>query len=567
MGRIRLFIDKLRFRIGVVTLATRVTAGVSLILVVVMGLFTYYDTVTRTKYHLDKQEERAFEISDTVMRSIEYPMLDGEMEAVQAILERLYTLKDVAAVTLCDTAGIIKHSGLPRDIGTADNSEITQKALRTSSLVKGLEMLGEEKILHHAMPIPNEKNCYKCHGDAVETLGILNVGIHWTAIEERITAIRNREISLAMVSLIVVGFFLALFLSKYVTRPISILTRLADELSRGEPGFEFGRMLKCWEVEKCNRTECPAYGNPDIMCWYVDGTLCKVEPSGRFPGKLDMCRKCMVYRAHVGDEMVQLADSFKHMVYRQNISEKEIKKLEKRTQLIQAAKMSTLGEVSSGVAHELNQPLNVIGVDADFIRKMIKRGNKIDDEELMTVVEEIKAQVRRASAIITHLRDFARVSISTEKVSVNKPIRDVFMILGQQLKLREIEVQLDLDDNIPLIMADNNKLEQVFINLVVNARDAIEEKGESGGKVSVRSFFARGKVRVSVSDTGSGIPDDIIDKIFEPFFTTKEVGKGTGLGMSISYGIIKDYGGTIKVKSKVGFGTSFEVKFPASSDT
>ncbi len=567
MGQIHSFIDKIRFRIGIVTMATRVTAGVSLILIVVMGVFTYYDTVTRVRYHFDRQEERAFEISDTVMRSIEYPMLDGEMEAVQAILEKLYTLKDVAVVTLCDTAGIIKHSGLPGDIGKVDNSEITENALRTSSLVKGLEMLGEEKILHHAMPIPNEKNCYKCHGDAVETLGILNVGIYWTAIEERITAIRNREISLAMVSLIVVGFFLVLFLSKYVTRPISLLTRLADELSRGEPGFEFGRMLKCWEVEKCNRTECPAYGNPDIMCWYVDGTLCKVEPSGRFPEKLDMCRKCMVYKAHVGDEMVQLADSFKHMVYRQNISEKEIKKLEKRTQLIQAAKMSTLGEVSSGVAHELNQPLNVIGVDADFIKKMIKRGNKIDDEELMTVVEEIKSQVRRASTIITHLRDFARVSIGTEKVSVNKPIRNVFMILGQQLKLREIEVQLDLDDNIPFIMADNNKLEQVFINLVVNARDAVEEKGQPGGKVSVKSFFAAGKVRVSVSDTGNGIPDDIIDKIFEPFFTTKEVGKGTGLGMSISYGIIKDYGGTINVKTKVGLGTSFELKFPAILDT
>ncbi|MBU4388403.1 MAG: hypothetical protein KKB23_02545 [Proteobacteria bacterium] len=567
MGRIRLFIDNLRFRIGVVTLATKVTAGVSLILIVVMGVFTYYDTVTRVRYHLDKQEERAFEISDTVMRSIEYPMLDGEMAAVQAILEKLYTLKDVAVVTLCDTTGVIKHSGLPDDIGKADNSEITKESLRTSSLVKGLEMLGEEKILHHAMPIPNEKNCYKCHGDKMKTLGILNVGIHWTAIEERITAIRNREIILAMVSLVVVGFFLALFLTKYVTRPISILTRLADELSRGEPGFEFGRMLKCWEVEKCNRTECPAYGNPDIMCWYMDGTLCKVEPSGRFPEKLDMCRKCMVYRAHVGGEMVQLADSFKHMVYRQNISEKEIEKLEKRTQLIQAAKMSTLGEVSSGVAHELNQPLNVIGVDADFIMKMIKRGNKIEDEELMTVVEEIKAQVRRASAIITHLRDFARVSIGTEKVSVNKPIRNVFMILGQQLKLREIEVQLNLDDNIPFIMADNNKLEQVFINLVVNARDAIEEKGKSGGKVSVRSFFEKGQVKVSISDTGTGIPEDIIDKIFEPFFTTKEVGKGTGLGMSISYGIIKDYGGTIKVKSKVGLGTSFELKFPASLDT
>jgi len=528
-----------------------------------MGVFTYYDTVTRTRFHLDKQEERAFEISDTVMRSIEYPMLDGEMEDVQAILEKLYTLKDVAVVNLCDIMGVIKHSGLPVNIGKIDNSEITRRALNTSSLVKGLEMLGEKKVFHHAMPIPNEKTCYKCHGSEPEILGVLTVGIDWTAIEERITAIRNREITLAMVSLIVVGFFLTLFLSKYITSPLSILTRLADEISRGMPGFEFGRMLQCWEVENCNKTTCPAYGNTDIMCWYVDGTLCKVEPSGKFPEKLDMCRDCRVYKAHVGDEMIQLADSFKHMVYRLNISEKEIKKLEKRTQLVQAAKMSTLGEVSSGIAHELNQPLNVIGVDADFIRKTINRGKNIGNEELKVVADEIRTQVDRASAIINHLRDFVRVGIKTEKVWVNKPIKNVFMILGQQLKLREIEVQLDLDDDIPPIMADNNKVEQIFINLIINARDAIEEKGEPGGKVRIRSFLDGGKVTVIISDTGKGIPENIIDKIFEPFFTTKEVGKGTGLGMSISYGIIKDYGGTIKVSSKVGEGTSFELKFPA----
>ncbi|MFH1672597.1 MAG: ATP-binding protein [Pseudomonadota bacterium] len=562
MGRFSLFLDELRARLGVVSLSAKVISGVSLILIIVMGFFTYHDTVTRVRFHFNMQEERALEISDTVMRSIEYPMLDGEMESVQAILESLYTLKDVAVVNLCDIKGIIRHSGSTVNIGKVDDSEITKRALDTSSLVKGLGMLGKEKIFHHAMPIPNEKTCYKCHGSETEILGVLTVGIHWTAIEDRIAAIRNREISLAVVSVMVVGFFLTLFLSKYITSPLSILTRLADEISRGMPGFEFGRMLKCWEVEKCNQTTCPAYGNTDIMCWYVDGTLCKVEPSGKFPEKLDMCRDCRVYKAHVGDEMIQLADSFKHMVYRLNVSEKEIKKLEKRTQLVQAAKMSTLGEVSSGIAHELNQPLNVIGVDADFIKKTIKKGKKIENEELKIVADEIRDQVDRASAIINHLRDFVRVSIKTEKVWVNKPIRNVFMIMGQQLKLREIEVQLDLDDNIPPIMADNNKLEQVFINLVINARDAIEEKGKPGGKVRIRSFLDNGKVTVVISDTGKGIPEDIIDKIFEPFFTTKEVGKGTGLGMSISYGIIKDYGGTVKASSKVGEGTSFELKFP-----
>jgi signal transduction histidine kinase len=522
--------------------------------------------VTRVKFHLKQQEERAYEISDTLMRSIEYPMLDGEMEDVQAILERLNRLKDVTVVDLCDTAGNIRYSGLPANIGRVDDSEITKKALVTSSLIKTVEALGEEKILRHAMPIHNEKICYKCHGSEKEILGILTVGISWTPIEERIAALRNREISLAMISTVVVAFFLTLFLSKYVTRPLLTLSRLADEISRGKPGFEFGRTLKCWEVQECDKTDCPAYGKPDIMCWYVDGTHCKVQPSGKFPEKLDMCRECNVYKGHVGDEMVRLADSFKHMLYRLNISEREIKQLEKRTRLIQASKMSTLGEVASGIGHELNQPLNVIKIDADFLMKMIKRGKQIEVGELKTVVEEIGTQVDRASAIINHLRDFSRVSIRTFRVDVNKPIRDVFMILGQQLKIREIEVQLDLDDNLPPIMADSNKLEQVFLNLVINARDAIEDKGKGGGKVRIRSFLDNQHVTVTVSDTGKGIPEDIIDKIFEPFFTTKEVGMGTGLGLSISYGIIKDYGGTIEVTSEVGVHTTFELKFPASSD-
>ena len=220
MDRITRFLDKSRLRPWVASLRGRVILGVSLILIAVMGLFTYHDMVTRTTFHFGNQEERAYEISDTVMRSIEYPMLDGEMEAVQAILEKLNRLKDVTVVDLCDTTGTIRYSGLPDNVGKVDNSEVTKKALQTSSLLKGLEMEGDEKILRHAMPIPNEKTCYKCHGAEKKILGVLTVGISWSPIEERIAALRNREITLGIVSVMVVGFFLTLFLSKYITRPL-----------------------------------------------------------------------------------------------------------------------------------------------------------------------------------------------------------------------------------------------------------------------------------------------------------------------------------------------------------
>jgi signal transduction histidine kinase len=544
----------------------KVIIGMSVTLIVVIGLLTYYDMVMRIKYHLGKQEERAYEISDTVLRSIEYPMLDGDMEAVQAILESLIKLKDVKIVNLCDLAGTIKYSGSPAQVKKLDDSQATEEASDTGSLVKNLEVQGGEKILLHAMPIPNEKTCYKCHGKGNEILGVLTVGIAWGPVEKRVAEVRNREIVWGLASLGIVGLFLSIFVSRFVTRPLARLARLADEISRGKTEVDFGRKVKCWEVEKCTKTDCPAYGNTATMCWYQDGTLCFGQPSGSFPEKLDECRKCKVYKTYVGDEIVQLGDSFKHMVSKLDISEKEIRKLEQRTQLVQASKMSTLGEMASGVAHELNQPLSVIRMGATFLSKMIDKGKKIKDEELKTVTEEVVGQVDRAAAIINHLRDFARVGIETTELDVNVPIRNIFGILGQQFKVRDIAIELDLDDNLPHIMADSNKLEQVLLNLVVNARHAIEEKDKPGGKVAIKSFSDRGRVAISVSDTGNGIPEHVLDKIFEPFFTTKEVGTGTGLGLSISYGIVKDYGGTIDVKTELGIGTTFLLKFPPSSD-
>ena len=683
MGRITRFVEKLGFGLRVARLRVRVILGVSLILILVMGLFTYYDMVTRTEFHFKRQEARAYEIADTVMRSIEYPMLDGEMMDVQAILERLNTLKDVTVINLSDATGTVKHSGLRANIGGGDNLRVSKEALRTSSLVKGLEISGEEKVLYHAMPISNEEACHKCHAARHKILGVLTVGINWTPTEHRIEMLRNREITLAVISLSVVGFFLTLFLSKYITRPLSTLTRLADEISRGKPGFEFGRTFKCWEVEKCDKKDCPAHGNTDVMCWYVDGTLCHAQPSGKFPEKLDDCRKCPVFKGHVGDEMVQLADSFKHMVYRLEGSKKELRQSEekyrllfdndpnpifildrktlkildanqraeshygyskeellklsfmdlgyeedaqeimsgfkgvaddrsivfskkqhrrkdgglfytnihvcvarymgknaliatttdvtesvqKEAQLIQASKLATLGEMAAGIAHELNQPLNVMKIGSDFLKEKVTEGKEIGDEELSTVTQEISNQVDRASGIINHMREFARQSdIRAVEVDINKPIEDVFKILGAQLRLRQIELELDLDKNLPPIMADSNRLEQVFINLVINARSAMEDKLAPPTKLlKIKSFADNGDVVVTVSDTGIGIPQDIIQRIFEPFFTTKEVGQGTGLGLSISYGIVEAYGGTITVQSEVGTGTTFELRFPAAS--
>jgi len=185
------------------------------------------------------------------------------------------------------------------------------------------------------------------------------------------------------------------------------------------------------------------------------------------------------------------------------------------------------------------------------------------------MAEEIGSHVDRASKVIRHMREFARQSdLTRTELDINEPIKDVFKVLGQQLRVHQISVELDLDPYLPYIMADHNRLEQVFINLVTNAMYAMDDKGLRWGNkkwerlLKIRSFSNDDNVVVTVSDTGKGIPKEIIDKIFEPFFTTRKVGQGTGLGMSISYRIISDYGGTIEIESEVDKGTTFTLKFP-----
>ncbi|MGO9118274.1 MAG: ATP-binding protein [Desulfomonilaceae bacterium] len=247
-------------------------------------------------------------------------------------------------------------------------------------------------------------------------------------------------------------------------------------------------------------------------------------------------------------------------------------KLEKHAMLIQAGKMATVGQMATGVAHELNQPLNVLRLGCDYLVKKTKSGQTLSLENLVEVTAEFKSSIERASRIINHLREFGRKSDETMmSMDINVPIQSVFSLLGTQLSARDIRCDLDLAENLPSIFGDANRLEQVFINLVLNARDAIlgKEKDlhaedETKPKIiRIASFLDDQHVIVTVSDTGPGVPDALRLKVFEPFFTTKESGEGTGLGLSISYGIIKEHRGTIEVQTAQEGGALFRVTFPA----
>jgi two-component system, NtrC family, sensor kinase len=226
--------------------------------------------------------------------------------------------------------------------------------------------------------------------------------------------------------------------------------------------------------------------------------------------------------------------------------------LERR--LVQADKLSSIGLLAAGVAHEVNTPLAVISTYAQMLTKQVA-----GDEQQSRMLDKIAKQTFRASEIVNSLLNFSRTS-TTElaAVNLNKLIQETLSLIEHQLKSAEIKVQLGLENTLPPVTGNAGKLQQVFLNLFINARDAMQP----GGVLAITSNYDESGVQVEVSDTGHGIAPEHLNRIYDPFFTTKSARKGTGLGLSVTYGIIQEHSGTIEVFSRPGGGTRFRLELP-----
>jgi two-component system NtrC family sensor kinase len=226
--------------------------------------------------------------------------------------------------------------------------------------------------------------------------------------------------------------------------------------------------------------------------------------------------------------------------------------LERR--LVQADKLSSIGLLAAGVAHEVNTPLAVISTYAQMLTKQVA-----DDEPKARLLEKIAKQTFRASEIVNSLLNFSRNSPAEfTEVDLNHVLDETVSLVRHQLDNARVSVTLDLEPDLPVISGNTGKLQQVFLNLVLNARDAMDK----GGRLTVRTWSDGSCARVDLSDTGHGISTDHLPRIYDPFFTTKVSRKGTGLGLSVTYGIVQEHQGSIEVRSEAGAGTLFHLEFP-----
>jgi len=233
----------------------------------------------------------------------------------------------------------------------------------------------------------------------------------------------------------------------------------------------------------------------------------------------------------------------------------------RQEQLLQSRKMAAVGTLTSGIAHELNNPLNNISLT---VETLLDDYEETDHERKKKLLTDIFTQVQRAAATVRNLLDFTRVDqpvVTT--VSIPEVIEVTVKLVGNELSLSSVTAELDVPPDLPPVSGNPRNLQQVFLNLILNAMQAMP----NGGNLTIRATSVDGFIRVAISDTGIGIPADNLEKIFEPFFTTKEAGDGTGLGLSVSYSIIEKHGGRIEVESRVNEGTTFAVFLPMRAES
>jgi signal transduction histidine kinase len=364
----------------------------------------------------------------------------------------------------------------------------------------------------------------------LETIGWIELGLSVERVNRDIAQATRAAILLALL-VIITTIAMIIFIVNAITRPVTELVDATDLISRGD-----------------------------------------------FSTKVEIEQR---------DEIGHLASTFNQMIdslklsrdeieqYNRTLEEKIIERTQQledaQAQLVQSEKLSAIGQLAAGVAHELNNPLGGILGYAQFTLEKLRKNvpEKTQAKEIQSYiryVSDIEVQARRCKTIVQNLLRFSRSSrtVEFEDLDVNRTIEETVTFVEHQLRISQMELDIQLTPDLPIIRGNAGQLQQVFTNLLINAMHA----SQPGAHIRIQSRYSPplgefgGTVEIAVSDSGHGIAEENLKKIFEPFFTTKEIGKGTGLGLSVSYGIVKEHGGEISVESEVGKGTTFTIVLP-----
>jgi len=520
---------------------------VSLVIVASMLIISGYLIRRQDDIYRNELEKRARLLVDNLAYNAEYGVILEAADELDILIGGVMRADDIVYVIITNAAGEVLcqrgDTGLATIVAVQpeekhrmpENSEcqwkhytaeVGNEYIELAHPVETIRQSISREQLGTVLGIPAEGESLR-----TEVIGQVRVGLSLSNFNMEKTKSQTAAILLTLLVVISAIIIMTAFI-RIITRPIESLVAITDQISKG-----------------------------------------------------DLSKTVNITR---NDEIGLLAESFNRMieslnksqdeieVYNRTLEEKIIERTreleEAQAQLIQSEKMAAIGQLSAGVAHELNNPLGGILGYAQFTLEKIQSKDPEeltarDIESFKRYLRDIESQSRRCKAIVQNLLKFSRSSsqsIDFSDIDVNGVVEDTLTFVEHQLMMNQITLEKKLDPDLPRISGNAGLLQQVFTNIIINAMHASEP--DSRLEISTRYSQPLGEfhgvVEIIFSDQGSGISEENLKKIFEPFFTTKEVGRGTGLGLAVSYGIIKEHGGEIKVNSKAGSGSVFTIIIP-----
>ena len=522
-------------------LATKLILSVALLVLGVKAATLWINIHDQEKQLLESMTRGADQLSRSITSATWQAMLADRRDDAYTVMKTIAEKQGVEKIRMFNKDGVLMFSTAQQEkLHLDERAEVCTPCHSKSStpLVKidapsrarTFRSPDGHRTLAMITPIYNEPSCANasCHAHpaSVSVLGVLDLTIDASHFDDEMRNLRTRTAVMTILEILMIGVFLVFFTGRFVEKPILKLIGATKAISE----MQLDHPIAITSSEELNQLA----HSFNTMRERLQASRAENE---EFTAKLE------------------------------NKVEERTRQLRSAQQkLVQTDRLASLGQLAASVAHEINNPISGVLNLSMLMQRVLKDDgippNRVPD--FRRYLGQVSSETARVGRIVSDLLSFSRRSKpQTSDADLNAIVRTTVSLLAHKLQLSNVDLHLDLAEDVPKIHCDQSQIQQVVINLVMNAAEAIK----GGGTVTVRSRPSsdRKSVTLDVTDSGSGMPPEVIRKIFDPFFTTKEEGKGVGLGLAVVYGIIEAHGGDIEVESKVGQGSTFQVTLPVKT--
>ena len=508
-------------------LARKLMLSITVIVIIVAAVSGLVNIKTEERQLLNTLILGAEQLSKGISSATWHAMLDDHREAAYQVMQTIAEKQGIDRIRMVNRSGQVTYSTRSHDpsVGTTSPMDLSSHVRVTGSG-------NGHRRLEMMTPIFNERSCSEsaCHAHpaGVKVLGVLDVALTLESVDREVDGMKLRVLVVTGVEIGLISLFIILFTRRFLSRPIEALVEGTKAVSQ----MELDRPLE------------------------IVGSSEELD---------ELARSFEVMRERLRTALAEINQFTQKLETKVQERTEQLKAAQKK--LVQSDRLASLGQLSASVAHEINNPVSGV-LNLSMLMQRMLTGDGVPPGRLVEFrryLSQVIQETSRVGHIVSDLLAFSRRGKPQRApADLNRIVRMTLSLVQHKLKLSNVDVDTDLQEDLPPVPCDPSQIQQVVLNLVLNASEATQNKGvdRRPGRVSIATYTVDGMEILSVADNGEGIPPENLARVFDPFFTTKSEGKGVGLGLAVSYGIIQAHGGDIEVRSAAGAGATFIVSLP-----